>query len=69
VKRLIAYKVINELREGHYKRYQLHESYDSKYIIALLKNHYPGIWKKWSSRLAEMFLLLSNEEDKTKGRQ
>jgi hypothetical protein len=25
----------------------------------LLKNYYPGIWDKWSNRLAEMFLSLS----------
>jgi predicted transcriptional regulator len=70
VKRLIASKIINEVKEGRYRRYKLHDRYSSKYIIALLKNYYPGIWKKWSSRLAEMFLLLSaKEEDDTRGQQ
>jgi hypothetical protein len=59
VKRLIAFKIIDEVREGKYKRYQLHDFDDSKYIVALLKNYYPGIWDKWSNRLAEMFLSLS----------
>jgi predicted transcriptional regulator len=59
VKRLIAFNIIDEVREGKYKRYQLHDFDDSKYIVALLKNYYPGIWDKWSNRLVEMFLSLS----------
>lgn len=59
VKRLIAFRIIDEVREGKYKRYQLHDLDYSKYIVALLKNYYPGIWDKWSDRLAEMFLSLS----------
>ena len=42
-----------------YKRYQLPDSADSKYIVVLLKNYYPDIWDKWSNRLAEIFLSLS----------
>jgi predicted transcriptional regulator len=62
VRRLIAFKIIDELREGKYKRYQLYDLDDSKYIVALLKNYYPGIWDKWSNRLAEMFLSLSRRD-------
>jgi DNA-binding transcriptional ArsR family regulator len=62
VRRLIAFKIIDELREGKYKRYQLYDLDDSKYIVALLKNYYPSIWDKWSNRLAEMFLSLSRRD-------
>jgi predicted transcriptional regulator len=62
VRRLIAFKIIDEIREGKYKRYQLYDLDDSKYIVALLKNYYPSIWDKWSNRLAEMFLSLSRRD-------
>jgi predicted transcriptional regulator len=62
VRRLIAFKIIEEVREGKYKRYQLYDLDDSKYIVALLKNYYPSIWDKWSNRLAEMFLSLSRRD-------
>ena len=32
--------------------------------IRLLRNHYRNIWNSWANRLAEIFLLLSNEEDR-----
>jgi hypothetical protein len=59
VRRLIALKIIEGAKKGKYTRYQLSDSADSKYIVALLKNYYPVIWNKWSNRLAEMFLSLS----------
>ncbi|CAN5422480.1 hypothetical protein BH18THE2_BH18THE2_06680 [soil metagenome] len=64
VKRLIASRIIEEIKVGKYKRYKLCEDdYDSKYIISLLKNYYPSVWSNWSNRLAEMFLSLSRIED------
>jgi predicted transcriptional regulator len=59
LRRLIDLKIINEIKEGKYKRYQLHES-NPKYIITLLRNYYPSIWDKWSVRVVEMFLSLSS---------
>jgi predicted transcriptional regulator len=59
VGRLITFKIVYGTKERKYTRYQLSDSADSKYIVALLKNYYPVIWDKWSSRLAEMFLSLS----------
>jgi predicted transcriptional regulator len=61
IKRLQDYGVIEEIREGKFKRYKLHG--DSKQFVALLKNYYPGIWNRWSSRLAEIFLSLSQGAD------
>src|SRR4249920_1714705 len=58
VGRLVALKIITEIKDGKYKRYQLHEN-DPKYILTLLKSYYPSVWDKWSMRLVEMFLSLS----------
>jgi predicted transcriptional regulator len=64
VKRLIASGIIEVVKSGKYKRYQLCENhYSSKYIISLLKNYYPNVWSKWSNRLAEMFLSLSRKDN------
>ena len=63
IKRLQDYGVIEEIREGKFKRYKLHG--DSKQFVALLKNYYPGIWNRWSSRLAEIFLSLSQGADQS----
>ena len=64
IRRLIAFKVIYEIKDGKYKRYQL-ISYNNdyhKHIVSLLRNYYPGIWHDWSNRLAEIFLSLSTRQ-------
>lgn len=58
VRRLVDLKIIREIKDGRFKRYQLNQD-DPKVIITLLKNYYPTIWDKWSVRLVEMFLSLS----------
>jgi predicted transcriptional regulator len=58
VGRLLALKIITEIKDGKYKRYQLHEN-DAKCILNLLRSYYPSIWDKWSMRVVEMFLSLS----------
>jgi predicted transcriptional regulator len=63
VGRLVALKIITEIKDGKYKRYQLHEN-DAKYILTLLKSYYPSIWDKWSMRVVEMFLSLSMSREK-----
>jgi predicted transcriptional regulator len=62
VGRLIELAIIRELKDGKYKRYQLKES-NPNYIITLLRNYYPSIWDKWSVRVVEMFLSLSDSKD------
>lgn len=59
VKRLQASRLVDESREGKFKRYRLHG--EPGQIVAFLKSYYPGIWDRWSNRLAEMFLALSGE--------
>jgi predicted transcriptional regulator len=58
IRRLIDLDIIYEIREGKYKRYHL--NVDHKYIVGLLKDHYPNIWDKWSNRLVELFLSFSS---------
>jgi predicted transcriptional regulator len=59
---LINFKLIEEVKEGRYKRYQLRDrEASSRYITMLMRNYYPNIWDKWSNRLAEIFLSLSKE--------
>lgn len=57
VKRLQASGIVEESREGPFKRYRLRG--DPGAVVALLRTYYPGIWDRWSNRLAEMFLALS----------
>jgi predicted transcriptional regulator len=61
IKRLQDYKVIDEIKEGRFKRYKLRG--DPKQVVAFLKNYYPNIWNRWSNRLAELFLFLSRGDE------
>jgi predicted transcriptional regulator len=65
MKRLIELRLVEKIREGKYKRYQLQDrKVSSKYITALMRNYYPAIWEKWSDRLIEIFLSMSRSETK-----
>ena len=61
--RLLHSNLIEEIKDGKYKRYVLNSEISSLYVGKLLKNYYPNIWDKWSNRLAEMFLSLSSIEE------
>ena len=63
LKRMLNSKLIEEIKDGKFKRYVLNSEVSSTYIGKLLKNYYPSIWDKWSNRLAEMFLNLSSIDD------
>ena len=65
IRRLIQFRLIEEIKEGKYKRYQLQDrKVSSKYITALMRNYYPAVWEKWSDRLIEIFLSMSGSETK-----
>jgi predicted transcriptional regulator len=65
VKRLIELGLVDEVKEGKYKRYRLHHrKVSSKYITTLMRNYYPAIWERWSDRLIEIFLSMSRSEKK-----
>jgi predicted transcriptional regulator len=63
IKRLLELGIIVESKEGRFKKYQL--AIGSSIIVNLLKNYYPNLWNRWSSRIAEVFLSLSMESDQT----
>ena len=57
--------MIVEKRDRKFIRYSMND--DLNYvpeIIKLLKNHYKSIWNNLANRLAEIFLLLSNDEER-----
>ena len=62
LKRLIDFDIIREEKVGKFKKYHLNGSY--KNIVNLLQNYHPSIWDKWSNRLAELFLSVSEEDEK-----
>jgi predicted transcriptional regulator len=65
MRRLIEFRLVMEIKEGKYKRYQLEDrKVSSKYITALMRNYYPAVWEKWSDRLIEIFLSMSRSETK-----
>ena len=61
IKRLLGLGLIVENKDGKFKRYSF--GIDTKYIISLMKSYHPNIWNRWSNRLAEMFLSMSQEEE------
>jgi DNA-binding transcriptional ArsR family regulator len=65
IRRLIQFRLIEEIKEGKYKRYQLQDrKVSSKYITALMRNYYPAVWEIWSDRLIEIFLSMSRGDTK-----
>jgi DNA-binding transcriptional ArsR family regulator len=65
MRRLVAIGLIEEIKEGKYKRYQLQDrKISSKYMATLMRNYYPAIWEKWSDRLIDIFLSMSKGESK-----
>lgn len=58
IRRLEESGVVDEVREGRFKRYRLRG--DTRVVVAMLRNFYPTIWDRWSNRLAEMFLSMSD---------
>jgi len=62
VRHLVDLQIIREIKDGRFKRYQLNQ-YDPNIIITLLKNYYPTVWDKWSVRVVEMFLSLSESKE------
>ncbi len=61
VQQLITSSVVEETRQGKFRRYQIVGGNDSekcKQILKLIRNHHPSLWDNWSNRLAEMFLTI-----------
>ncbi|HKU32331.1 MAG TPA: winged helix-turn-helix transcriptional regulator [Candidatus Nitrosotalea sp.] len=63
IKRLLELGIVNETREGKFKRYEFVGS--PSHIIKILKEYHPSLWNSWSDRLAEMFLSLHKDGKET----
>ncbi len=61
LKRIEETGLIEHIQEGKFKRYKLKIS--SKQVISIMKHYHPNLWSKLSSRLAEMFLVISSENE------
>jgi predicted transcriptional regulator len=68
IRRLVDARLLQESKDGKFKRYKIHPDINSLYIAKLLQNYYPHTWNKWSNRLAEMFLAMSHL-DEIKGKE
>ena len=67
LERLIAYKMIIEKKNGKSSRYSMNNKCNNiNRVIKLLQNHHKTIWDSWANRLAEMFILLSDNNDNGK---
>lgn len=65
LERLIAYNMIIKKKDGKSIRYSMNNNFNNiQEIVRLLKTHYKNIWDNWANRLAEIFLLLSDEDGK-----
>ncbi len=65
LEQLMSYDMIVENRDGKVIRYSMNDNVNYvPEIIKLLKSHYKNIWNSWANRLAEIFLLLSVDEDR-----
>jgi len=62
LKRIEETGIIEHIQEGKFKKYKLKIS--SKDIISIMKNYHPNLWSKLSNRLAEMFFVMSSENEK-----
>lgn len=62
LKRIEETGLIEHIQEGKFKKYKLKIS--SNQVISLMKNYHPNLWGKLSNRLAEMFFIMSTENEK-----
>lgn len=54
--RLIEIKIIQEIKDGKFRRYQIiGGNKECKRIVDLMRSHLPSIWNQWSDRLLELF--------------
>lgn len=63
IDQLKRFNIIKEASDGRYKRYELLGKNSTDLILALFKNYYSNIWIKWSERLTEMYLAMSQDDN------
>jgi len=62
LKRIEETGLIEYIQEGKFKKYKLKIA--SKQVISIMKHYHPNLWGKLSNRLAEMFFVMSTENEK-----
>lgn len=60
ISRLVEFDIIQEQRDGKFKRYHLNGNANN--IVNILKNYHSSVWNTWSSRMAELFIASSSIE-------
>jgi predicted transcriptional regulator len=61
---LLKFKIIKEEIDGRHKRYILFSRRSTRLILALFRNYYSNSWIRWSEGLTEMYLALSEDDEK-----
>ena len=57
VQRLIELKIIEEIKDGKYKRYRIVGSHEKLLnAVVFIKNYFPSLWNEWSCRITEFFI-------------
>lgn len=62
LKRIEETGIIEHVQEGKFKKYKLRIS--TQQVISIMKNYHPNLWSKLSNRLAEMFFVMSTENER-----
>jgi predicted transcriptional regulator len=60
----LRFKIIKEEIDGRHKRYLLFSRPLTHLILALFRNYYSNSWIRWSKGLTEMYLALSEDDEK-----
>ena len=62
LKRIEETGLIKHIQEGKFKKYKL--NIPTNHVVSIMKNYHPNLWSKLSNRLAEMFFVMSSENEK-----
>lgn len=61
IKRLVELGIVQKRQKGRSVAYHVLGS--TAEILIFIENYHPSVWEKWSSRLADMVLALSGDEE------
>ena len=65
LQQLIKLGIIEEYNLEKPRGYRIKDKQFTICVMSLLKNYYSSIWLEWSNRLAELFLFVSDADEKT----
>jgi DNA-binding MarR family transcriptional regulator len=61
LKRLVELGIVGRQQEGRVVKYNVEGGEE---IAAFIRTYHPTVWERWSSRLADIFIAYSGEEEK-----